>query len=506
MKIMENKFNRDEYTHSSFDASRNLRDPGKGYRILKIGEVLKDTDEVFRFPNMVWGPTRHHGDTVNGTWRTNCCYRRKIEEVVREYPSDAYTVDGTLKDPGKGYRFLKSGERVIGSDQYWSCVHKEWRKTILFGIQVGNIESYRRKIEDAQESPQAPAVDPGIGYRVLGVGEKIQEGDEYLSKRGRGWALSGCRGDGEVISKDTWTTYRRKVEEAVKEYPDECYGPTGILKTPKDGYRFLKLGEKIQEGDVFPIDYECMAPNHWDKSFDIGVRVHARSCAYIRKVEETKEVKEYPHLCYHKGELKDPGRGYKLLKVGETLTQGDELFRFDLGGFVPISINSNFIIKPEHGCYRRKVDRRNAIPQKVKQATNTLAKDLKTSFEGQKRKFKDKIRSLEECLTKRHEESSDLKKELGIAQKKIKDLEFANNNMAAREPQNKEILKALVMAIRPGTTVEVYTTSHGWVASPVTQTIGFSNGARYFWATLLGEKQLNEQNIYKSWRPWFPKV
>lgn len=312
---MENKFNKDEYNHKSFDTSGNLRNPGEGYRILKIGEVLKYTDEVLGHPYMNWEATNFPGATVNGNWKTNCCYRRKIEEAVREYP-------------------------------------------------------------------------------------------------------------------------------------DECYGPTGILKTPKDGYRFLKIGEKIQEGDLFPIDYECMTPNHWDKSFDIGVRVHARSCAYIRKVEEIKKVKEYPDKCCYKGELKDAKRAQN----------------------------------------------------------NTLAKDLKTSFEGQKRKFKDKIRSLEECLTKRHEESSNLKKELYTAQKKIKDLEFANNNMAAGEPVNKEILKAFVGTLNVGMTVEVFTTSHGWVATPITKVIKYVDGYIDFQTTVLDSRVWNCSNIYKSWRPWFPKA
>ena len=49
-----------------------------------------------------------------------------MENNVKEYPIDCYQKDGSLIDPGKGYRLLKMGEQVKEGDEYFNSDFEEW--------------------------------------------------------------------------------------------------------------------------------------------------------------------------------------------------------------------------------------------------------------------------------------------------------------------------------------------------------------------------------------------
>lgn len=56
-------------------------DPGKGYRLLEVGEVIREGDEFWSSSDKKWFPTNHEGQTVKSY---NCHRRRKISTLPRE--------------------------------------------------------------------------------------------------------------------------------------------------------------------------------------------------------------------------------------------------------------------------------------------------------------------------------------------------------------------------------------------------------------------------------------
>lgn len=104
-------------------------------------------------------------------------------------------------DPGIGYRLLAVGETLISGDEFLSSdtwFQTEWEGRMVFP----DGSTYRRKM-------QVPVVEPGAGYRLLAVGEVITAGDEfYLTPYAR-WAPTDWVG--RVVAADCYQ-YRRKVE------------------------------------------------------------------------------------------------------------------------------------------------------------------------------------------------------------------------------------------------------------------------------------------------------
>jgi hypothetical protein len=112
----------------------------------------------------------------------------------------------TKVDPGVGYRLLGNGETILASDQYRDYMG-HW--VPAFEHSIGKpfdsrcFNPYRRKVETPVE---APAVDPGVGYRLLEVGETLQDGDQY-QLCGQ-WVSTGDPGRVLQVSKQV---YRRKL-------------------------------------------------------------------------------------------------------------------------------------------------------------------------------------------------------------------------------------------------------------------------------------------------------
>ena len=106
----------------------------------------------------------------------------------------------------------------------------------------GYVSTFKIPIEFADE---AEAVENSISYteyRFLEVGELIQEGDQFYAQSIDHWFFTNI---GHMSLHNTEACkYRRKVEPV--EIPDE--EPEQPVET---GYRFLKAGERIQEGDQY---------------------------------------------------------------------------------------------------------------------------------------------------------------------------------------------------------------------------------------------------------------
>lgn len=110
------------------------------------------------------------------------------------------------------------------------------------------------------------------------------------------------------------------IEDPVETLPS----PFFIPESPGEGYRFLEVGEKIQEGDEW---YEN--GSGWQTTNADGDCVLPRDYTYRRKVNINELTKKYPAKAYFNGKLVNPGEGYRLLELGETINTGDEYLRLN---------------------------------------------------------------------------------------------------------------------------------------------------------------------------------
>jgi hypothetical protein len=150
-----------------------FQDPGPGYRLLKPGEIIEESDQVYYISTGKWMPvTKGIGQAFGSQGLSFLPRRRRV-----------------LPDPGPGYRLLEKGEAIRKSDEFWVGgawnleVHSAEGKT--FGGH-GYFLPRRRKM--------TPEIDPGEGYRLLQDGEIIKPGDKILSVTGGWWPCTATLG------------------------------------------------------------------------------------------------------------------------------------------------------------------------------------------------------------------------------------------------------------------------------------------------------------------------
>lgn len=113
--------------------------------------------------------------------------RAELIEVREAWNSDHLEMKRRLTvDPGKGYRILAVGEIIEDGDEYRSNVDDQWYPSCDAGDPVPGYRPYRR--------PVKPSTKPVATHRDLTVGETILDGDEYLGVSGH-WLPTGCVGD-----------------------------------------------------------------------------------------------------------------------------------------------------------------------------------------------------------------------------------------------------------------------------------------------------------------------
>src|ERR1039457_3476610 len=126
-------------------------------------------------------------------------------------------------------------------------------------INVNGTQLWFRNEELNLVEEEAP-IDPGEGYRLLKVGEKIVKGDE-VTIYGNGWSLVGGSIGCIVCDGDYVYVYRRKIEAEAE--------------APK--YRFLQVGEMVQPEDTFITSFK--------RTSNAGnVVVEGLENSYLRKV------------------------------------------------------------------------------------------------------------------------------------------------------------------------------------------------------------------------------
>jgi hypothetical protein len=195
----------------------------------------------------------------------------------------------TKPDPGPGYRLLEVGEKIKPGDTH--TLGGGWSPTSLPGSLVKPREPrqtlyYRRKIEGCP-----PISDVGEGYRLLQPGEPVQENDEVLYE-----------GDWQTVMQpvaflgDTSTKMIRRKIEANSE-PD-----------PGPGYRRMNNGEVTHYGD------DVWNGKEWEQA-DTGCPVIDDICRRKIEVDPPQPTLAFPGI---------PGEGYRLLTHGETVLKEDD--------------------------------------------------------------------------------------------------------------------------------------------------------------------------------------
>ncbi len=255
-----------------------LPEAGEGYRLLESHELVEADDEGYINVGEGWqwrplSSPRPLGQTVAERLRGQsflvAAYRRKAEVQA-----------------GEGYRLLKVGEIIEEGDE--SC-------RVSNGREVW--ERRTARIGDVWNPPMYPTrrvvllpgeVNPGYGYRLLGHGEKIQEGDEWLS--GKVWL-------------------KREVTLGKFQGHDGSKLPTRRKVDVGEGYRLLEENEKVDGGqDECARDYS----DDWEPVMglhDYRAGAHWPTYRIRRKI---------------KVEAPKPGHGYRLLAEGEAINEGDE--------------------------------------------------------------------------------------------------------------------------------------------------------------------------------------
>ena len=117
--------------------------------------------------------------------------------------------------------------------------------------------------------------DVGVGYRRLQNGERIQAGDEFHMSPSDVWSLTSNVG---YFVNSSSLTYRRKVEQ---RRPTPC-------AFAGEGYRFLKAGERFQEGD------ECVHMS------TLGNNCHAISGVHYGQAVRPTTSAAYPEGYYRR--------------------------------------------------------------------------------------------------------------------------------------------------------------------------------------------------------------
>lgn len=186
-------------------------DPGYGYRLLKDGESIKDTDDY-----SMDGKSWYRRDGGGSYTQMPYFYptRRKIE------PPPGYEIVPENEEPNcpqlMCFRTAESRwDRFSFTDLGRSA-----------GSALGDYRAFARKIKEQ------PKVEPGYGYRLLGDDERFQDGDEVYD------------GDLEQWTESFWHNPARRLYLDVRNTPAEVR---------KDAYaKAFAFRRRIDVGEVEP--------------------------------------------------------------------------------------------------------------------------------------------------------------------------------------------------------------------------------------------------------------
>jgi hypothetical protein len=267
-----------------------------GYRYLNKGEIVQEGDECVSTYCLIRGGDSFGSVSVSigvavGTEYTDLTFRRKVEVKP----------DHVLVPVG--WRLLTDGETVKKGDLYLNNRHQTYWEVVdssaggIVGTNTATQYKYCtpeevKPIEKPVKKPSKKRIRPGKGYRMLKIGETIQDKDQYFDTIAKGWRDTSFQG--YKIEK-TSDKYRRKVGEVTTEPPvakpvepavKPNFAPNGV--DLGQGYRLVLESEGIQDGDEtwgeFYSRWDKCGQHSWDslKSKWPGETIR-------RKVEEAKD-------------------------------------------------------------------------------------------------------------------------------------------------------------------------------------------------------------------------
>jgi Ni/Co efflux regulator RcnB len=245
-----------------------------GYDILDKNTVILSTDEQYLKREKMWVDVYPHN--VGAATPGKGCFRRKsVASVIvekNEYPNKCYE-NGKLRNPGEGYRWLKKGETLLKTDE-WVYPDGHPSACVFPGTEVGkcpNENTYRRRkeglgVDGGTNSEYPPSKKNDLNYTIPQPTQVLEAKIKNLEAR------------------------VKELEEAAKRKPKAAIA--NAIKHPTDFFVNVSKPQDLHSGEG------------WNNG---------------------PKVKEYPDSSYLvNGNLVDPGKGYRLVKVGEMVIVGDE--------------------------------------------------------------------------------------------------------------------------------------------------------------------------------------
>lgn len=286
-----------------------------GWRKLVAGETVLDSD-LYWSPDNVW-TSRLGTKRVGKPWQLGCraTIRKegpKVQPVPTVKVSTPAFANTRPTTPGDGYRFLGFGEKIVEGDEFWSSTNQKWEPAQFFG-QIPGAALYRRKLSDTPIW--------SVGDLVVLLPTWHGAPDTPSSRTNPVWGQPTEPGEKGVYVVGTVTANRAPAGEsnAVSICVEWGTG-SGCIYSPSDLGRYK----------------EAKLP-HWAHPILPDKKPAQRIENAIQPPRPTS-----------------PGDGYVFLYKGDTIEQGDE--------FWDTSSNpghwratSNPKLKVVEGVYRRKV-------------------------------------------------------------------------------------------------------------------------------------------------------
>lgn len=228
------------------------------------------------------------------------------------------------------YRLLEVGEVIENGDEWWDCLDNEWRQYEKFVGQNLRVGSPSRRLVKPAVPPAASIVpDPGEGWRLLKEGEKIERDDQFWHDRGKEWLIGSAIWIGDPFN-DTFQPMRRRIPQPA---PVVSVGDrVKVLSGPWAGCTGVVIGS-------LPMNLKIKMDN---------VFVGGNNLTMI--VGKTSSVEPLPPVV--------PEVLYRDLSHGEMVRVGDQYWLYGMGPWETVKAGSSLIgdtLKPFNARHRRPV-------------------------------------------------------------------------------------------------------------------------------------------------------
>jgi hypothetical protein len=242
-----------------------------GYRYLNKGEIVQEGDECVSTYCLIRGGDSFGSVSVS----IGVAVGTEYTDLTFRRKVEVKPVKKPAKSrirPGKGYRMLKIGETIQDKDQYFDTIVKKWRDTSFEGSKVAKAsDKYRRKVEVPVAKPVEPVVKPNLAPNGvdLGQGYRLVLDNEEIK-------------DGD----ETWDKYYSKWDRC----GDHSFG---FLKSKWPGETIRRKVEEVKDEIKGDTDNSSTARWVYEKLKDLlGIEENNVYVNVERLVNENKALKE----------------------------------------------------------------------------------------------------------------------------------------------------------------------------------------------------------------------